>query len=189
MPPRGLHQSTPNLTRFMELSKRARGRDPSFDAIALDLASDIGDNRPYNEDRQNLQMAGSVNTHLHGFDDGMRKRQRVQREKVEESNMMSRMVLARMNTLEEGFKDILKEVKDWRSSANSRPTSDVGGAASGLTVTQRRLARRIEKEQLQEATAFDNTNSPGPVLRNSPQTPERPYTSIRKNDTNDDKNV
>lgn len=164
MPPRGQYQSTPNLARFMEISKRSRGRDPSFDAIALDLASDIGDNRPYNENQQNLQMAGSVNTHLHGFGEGMKKRQRAQREKVDESNMMSRMVLARMNTLEEGFKDILKEVKDWRSAANSRPTSDVGGAAIGLTVTQRRLARRVEKEQ---------------------QTAERQQPSIRDGDTND----
>ena len=166
MPPRGQHQSTPNLARFLEMTNKSRGRDASFDAIALDLASDIGDNRPYNEAQLNMQhIAGSVNTHLPGFAGNMKRKDRAQRDNAEDTNMMSRLVLARMNTLEEGFKDILKEVKDWRSAAGSRGTSDAGGASNGLTVAQRRLARKVEKEKDRERAVLHEGGRPQTALR------------------------
>lgn len=35
---------------------------------------------------------------------------------------MSRIMLARMTTLEEGFRDMLKEVKDWRRGSDGATT-------------------------------------------------------------------
>lgn len=164
----------------MEMSSRAKGRDPSFDAIALDLASDIGDNRPYNENQMNMQgIAGSVNTHFHGFDDAKKRRDRADREKKDESNMMSRLVLTRMNTLEEGFRDILKEVKDWRSAASSRGTSDVGGSTSGLSVAQRRLARKIEKEKDSKRGLLPDAERPQTALRRDVGVPSRLQEEVR----------
>lgn len=150
------------------MTSKARGRDPSFDAIALDLASDIGDNRPYNEEQLNMQhIAGSVNTHMPGLANNMRRKDRAQREKADENNMMSRLVLARMNTLEEGFKDILKEI---RSAAVSRGTSDAGAVSNGLTVAQRRLARKFEKEKEKERAMLDESTRPQ-TARRDPITP------------------
>jgi len=100
MPPRGMSS---NL-----LSK---GRSPSFNAIALDLASDLGDNN-LNPNFGNLsglpasfttqfEMAARMKAHelAKGSDNDS------------ESNRMSRIMLARMTTLEEGFRDMLQEVK------------------------------------------------------------------------------
>lgn len=182
MPPRHLHQSTPNLSRFLYMSRAPKARESSFDAIALDLASDIGDNRPYQEN--NPGVAGSLNTNFHGFSNAMRnqqRQQREQRERNEETSMMSRLVLARMNTLEEGFKDILKEVKDWRSAASSRGTSDAGAmGSSGFTVAQRRLARRMSKEKEREQQALNANDRPTTALQNgeTPQEEAAPGQSV-----------
>jgi len=76
------------------------------------------------------------------------------RRNEEESNRVNRMVLARMNTIEEGFKDILKEVKGLRSTGNSRGTS----AAEETTSAARRLLQSREKREsklLQRKTAAE----------------------------------
>ncbi|KAK1914545.1 hypothetical protein P3342_010534 [Pyrenophora teres f. teres] len=85
--------------------------DTSFNAIALDLASDLGDNN-LNPNFGNLsglpasfttqfEMAARMKAHelAKGSDNDS------------ESNRMSRIMLARMTTLEEGFRDMLQEVK------------------------------------------------------------------------------
>jgi len=102
LPPRGMSSN---------LLSKGRDRDPSFNAIALDLASDIGDNN-LNPNFGNLsglpasfttqfEMAARMKAHelAKGSDNDS------------ESNRMSRIMLARMTTLEEGFRDMLQEVK------------------------------------------------------------------------------
>lgn len=187
MPSRQQYQSTPNLTGFFEMSNRARTRDPSFDTVALDLASDIGDNRPYNENFQGMGGGvggGSVNTAIHGFSDAFHKRQS-QRDQLEESGMMSRMILTRINTMEEGFKDLLKEVREFRSTASSRGTSDVNAPtnSSGLTVGQRRMARKMEKERAEARRTLQEVQQPTTSLMDQPgngrlQEQSRPPTAM-----------
>ncbi|KAE8841628.1 hypothetical protein PTNB73_05998 [Pyrenophora teres f. teres] len=101
MPPRGMPSNLLSKSRD----------DTSFNAIALDLASDLGDNN-LNPNFGNLsglpasfttqfEMAARMKAHelAKGSDNDS------------ESNRMSRIMLARMTTLEEGFRDMLQEVK------------------------------------------------------------------------------
>jgi hypothetical protein len=103
MPPRGMSS---NL-----LSKTNLNREPSFNAIALDLASDLGDNN-LNPNFGNLNgLPASFTTQ---FEMAARMKAREMQKGSDndsDSNRMSRIMLARMTTLEEGFRDMLQEVK------------------------------------------------------------------------------
>ena len=125
-------RKAPNLSSFLALERQ--NRTPSFNAMALDLASDLGDNT-------NNPNFGNLNTIPASFttqfelaararDEGrMERMERMERKSSDaesESNRMSRIMLARMTTLEEGFRDVLKEVKGLRvgdsSAAGSQRT-------------------------------------------------------------------
>ncbi|KAF2103355.1 hypothetical protein NA57DRAFT_27077, partial [Rhizodiscina lignyota] len=106
MPPRGFHETAPNLNLagFLALDRELDRRKPSFNTIALDLASDLGDNR-YRPDVGAISgMPASFSTQLEDEDgenddegDGARR--------------MSKLMLARMSNLEEGFREVLNEVR------------------------------------------------------------------------------
>jgi hypothetical protein len=107
------------------LSKNNLTREPSFNAIALDLASDLGDNN-LNPNFGNLNgLPASFTTQ---FEMAARmKAHQMQKgsDNDSESNRMSRIMLARMTTLEEGFRDMLQEVKGLKqgeSQVGSRGT-------------------------------------------------------------------
>jgi hypothetical protein len=93
------------------LSRSNVAREPSFNAIALDLASDLGDNN-LNPHFGNIDgLPASFTTQ---FEMAARmKAHELQKgsDNDSESNRMSRIMLARMTTLEEGFRDMLQEVK------------------------------------------------------------------------------
>jgi len=94
------------MANFVALNQRRR--DPSFNAMALDLASDLGDNRPQNFGAFS-GLPASFSTQIE-----MAARARARDNNGsgdDESKRMSRIMLARMTTLEEGFRDVLKEVK------------------------------------------------------------------------------
>lgn len=84
--------------------------------MAFDLASDLGDNKA----APNSGIAGmpaSFATQM-AFADRLRRMKSVERreEREEDDRRMSKLVLARMNTLEEGFREMLKEVKDMKGA-------------------------------------------------------------------------
>jgi len=112
--------------RFLDLAADTDRRKPSVHARALDLASDIGDNRYITTAEGNSAhlLSTSFQTQL-DFASQMKNCRN-----EEESNRVNRMILARMNTIEEGFKDILKEVKGLRSAGNSRGTGAAEESAS-----------------------------------------------------------
>jgi hypothetical protein len=100
-------------------------REPSFNAIALDLASDIGDNalNPNFGDISGLPASFTTQ-----FEMAARMKAREKQKGSDndsDSNRMSRIMLARMTTLEEGFRDMLQEVKGLKqgeSQVGSRGT-------------------------------------------------------------------
>ncbi|KAF1950172.1 hypothetical protein CC80DRAFT_554632 [Byssothecium circinans] len=100
--------STPNIANLLAFNNR--GREPSFNAMALDLASDLGDNRQQPDFGALNNLPASFSTQL---EMAARARARAQNTSGddEETKRMSRIMLARMTTLEEGFRDVLKEVK------------------------------------------------------------------------------
>lgn len=112
---------------------RGRGRiyrEPSFNAIALDLASDLGDNR----NGPDMPNAGNISVSFseHVFNemergrDMQRRREEGERARQEQEDraMVGRIMLARMNTLEEGFREMLNEVKEMKN--DSRPPTETG---------------------------------------------------------------
>ncbi|KAL1587496.1 hypothetical protein WHR41_03963 [Cladosporium halotolerans] len=113
MPPR---QSTAPAQRssglaFLAAATRAANnhpRQPSFSARALDLASEIGDNKfiaPAGQGGEGIDFPAS-------FSDAFLRRGRERRQEEEEDKArVSRIMLARMNTLEEGFREVLREIK------------------------------------------------------------------------------
>ncbi|KAJ4368337.1 hypothetical protein N0V83_006693 [Neocucurbitaria cava] len=123
MPPRELSRQGPNMASF--LATNHRGREPSFNAVALDLASDIGDNN-LNPNFGNLNtLPASFTTQFELAARMKAMREQKGSDTESDSNRMSRIMLARMTTLEEGFRDMLKEVKGLKqgdSQAGSRGT-------------------------------------------------------------------
>jgi len=139
LPSRNGLQSTPNVARFLNLAAATDRRAPSFEAFALDLASDIGDNRNVvlNDDTPFLSSS---------YQPGMNQEaSRRNRRSEEESVQMSRIVLARMNALEDGFKDMLREVKALGSVVGSATASSRGNSANETEGSQspRKIAKKM----------------------------------------------
>ena len=127
MPPRQKTAPAPATGVGMTFIDVARGvaRQPSLGARALDLASEIGDNKwgpTGGIDAGGLSgMPASFSEQLLRERDFAREREAERRRnEEEEKGMVNRIMLARMHTLEEGFREVLKEIKDIsRSTANS----------------------------------------------------------------------
>ena len=121
---------------FLNIAQSS-ARQPSFSARALDLASEIGDNKwgpAGGIDAGGISgMPASFSEQLMRERELERKREdERRREAEEEKGMVNRIMLARMHTLEEGFREVLKEIKDLsRSTANSsRRDSEAEGIQS-----------------------------------------------------------
>lgn len=117
MPSRSAFQSAPDLTGMLNFGQ-GRGRRHSF---TMELGSDIGDNKaigggyiggvPNSFATQMAYATGAMRAG-HAAAGGNEDQQR-----------MGKLMLARMNALEEGFREVLKEVKDWRKD-ETRSVSD-----------------------------------------------------------------
>ncbi|KAL8760009.1 MAG: hypothetical protein Q9199_000385 [Rusavskia elegans] len=120
MPPRTAFQSTPNLAGMVALDS-ARKRPSSF---ALELGSDIGDNKAMGGGFVGA-MPASFATQMAYVSGAMRAGETSRGN--DDQQRMSKLMLARFNQLEEGFREVIKEVKDWRKedirSADERPVS------------------------------------------------------------------
>lgn len=134
LPPRHMTRTTPNLAgmSFLDAARRSeRQRNPSFNARALDLASEIGDGRYVSSPGMD---AGGISGMPASFNEQLLRDREIQhlrdeqrrRSEEEEKGMVNRIMLARMNTLEEGFREVLKEVKDWSRYNSSRGGSETG---------------------------------------------------------------
>lgn len=105
MPPRSVFQSAPDLAGMLTFDTR-RGRRHS---LTMDLGSDIGDNKAIGGGYVGA-IPNSFATQMAYATHAMRAGQSGN----DDQQRMGKLMLARMNALEEGFRDILKEVKDWR---------------------------------------------------------------------------
>lgn len=113
MPPPLSTYPAPNPAGLFILDSNA-GRDST--TFAMELGSDIGDNKavgggfvgavPSNFATQMAFVTGAV-----------RAGQAAAASGNEDQRMMGKLMLARMNALEEGFREVVKEVKDWRKKA------------------------------------------------------------------------
>jgi hypothetical protein len=118
--PRESGRNTPTMANILA----QRNREPSFNAVALDLASDLGDNN-LNPNFGNLNALPASFTTQFELAARMKARKQQNSDTESDSNRMSRIMLARMTTLEEGFRDMLQEVKGLKqgdSQVSSRGT-------------------------------------------------------------------
>ena len=108
MPPRSAFQSAPDLAGMLAFG-HGHGRRHSF---TMDLGSDIGDNKAIGGGYIG-GVPNSFATQMAYATGAMRAGQAAAGGN-EDQQRLGRLMLARMNALEEGFREVLKEVKDWR---------------------------------------------------------------------------
>lgn len=149
MPPRNLFQSAPDLAGMWMMDNR-RGRRSS---LTMDLGSDLGDNKAVGGGFVGA-IPSSFTTQMAFATGAMRAKQRAAGES-EDQRMMGKLMLARMNTLEEGFRDILKEVKDWRKDETRSAGEDRPEVKFSKNVGRR--PRKEEKGKSKSPIDRDNT--------------------------------
>lgn len=115
-PPIGLnHMSVPELDSVY-LSDRPTGTRRRS-SLLFDLGSDLGDNKAVASGFSGA-LPSSFQTRL-GFPPPAIRREAP----TQTQDMLSKLVLARMNNIEEGFREVIKEFKDLRRSESSRSPS------------------------------------------------------------------
>jgi hypothetical protein len=107
----------------------------------------------------------------------MERRREAERRRTEdeEKGMVNRILLARMHTLEEGFREVLKEVKDLtRSTANSsRRDSDID-VPQPRTPRKHSLSEGKARASPKKAPKGKEAQRPGGALRMEPLTTPSP---------------
>lgn len=132
MPPRPAFQSTPNLEGML-MFEAGEARDTNF---AMELGSDIGDNKAVGGG-----FVGAVPSAFAAqmaFATGaLRAGQAAAASGNEDQRMMGRLMLTRMNTLEEGFREMMHEVKSWRKNEPRSVGDKVVEMKAGRSKTKR----------------------------------------------------
>ena len=145
MPPRNLFQSAPDLAGMLMLE---RGRDRQS-SLNMDLGSDLGDNKVVSGGLIGA-VPSSFATQMAFATGAMRAKQAAVAE-TDDQNRMSKLMLARMNTLEEGFRDILQEFKGWRKE-ETRSTGD-GAEVKFSKVKIKKPSKKMDKTEVQPKDA------------------------------------
>lgn len=141
MPPRLGFRSEPNLEGML-LMDAGRGKETNF---SLELGSDIGDNKAVGGGFVGA-IPSSFATQMAFANDAIRASRAAATSRNEDQRMMGKLMLARMNALEEGFREVLKEVKDWRkeetrSLGDERPDIRTGRGKSRKGKGKMKVAR------------------------------------------------
>jgi hypothetical protein len=198
---------------FLDSRNRHSHREPSFNARALDLASEIGDNKFVNASNNNGGGGGGNGDDYAGlsasftsafqrerdfFDERRRREEaeekRKRSEDDEEKGMVNRIMLARMNTLEEGFREVLKEIKTISSSAAASAVGAVAAARSrqGSEGELPIGVKARAKAERGMGLAGDGKRSPRKVVRKGGKGKEaereRPGSGLKEEEGVDDNN-
>lgn len=128
------HMSVPEI-EALYLSDRPTARPQR--SLLLDLGSDLGDNKAVAGGLAGA-LPSSFNTQMAFATGGIRRDGLNQTQ-----DMISKLVLARMNNIEEGFREVIREVKDLRRSGSSRSNS----RPDELRAVLREKKKRIEKKE------------------------------------------
>ena len=119
----------------------------------MDLGSDLGDNKAVGGGFIGA-VPSSFQTQM-AFATGAMRARKAAESGNEDQQRMSKLVLARMNTLEEGFREVLREVKDMTRGGGAR--EEGGGAANQGAATKfggaRNKTRRQERERERERSS------------------------------------
>jgi len=133
-------RSTPDFSKLHSPSKPTDipqgGRGKRRSSLEMDLISDIGDNKAVGGGYVGAIPASFASQMAHATN-AMRQSQlqiqkQEQQRRNEDNEMFSRLMMARMNTLEEGFREVVHEVRE-----------SVKIATSGLASRQRSPEREV----------------------------------------------
>lgn len=153
MPPRTAFQSAPDLAGMLMLDT-SQGRKPS---LAFDIGSDIGDNKAIGGGFVPASFATQM-----AFATGALRAGQAGGSGNDDHRLMSKMMMARMTNLEEGFRDVIKEVKDWRKSETM--SADDRARPRGGKVKSKKVSRKEGKMKEQAGGAaeewFDEQDVP-----------------------------
>lgn len=139
-PPRGVNQSTPNLAGFLALDRRR----PSFNTMALDLASDLGDNRivPDGIGAFPASFGTQLDMNMAALRREQQGRERSSHGDGDTTRRLNKLMLARMEKMELGFQEVLREVKGLnRDKSGSKSL----GASRAPSIVEENAARNIMK--------------------------------------------
>ena len=103
-----------------------RPRNARHSTFAMELGSDIGDNKAIGGGFLGA-VPSSFQTQM-AFATGAMRAGQSAGSGNDDQGMMGRLMLARMNTLEESFKEMLKEVKEWRKGHGRGSPDDRRGS-------------------------------------------------------------
>lgn len=154
MPPRSAFQSAPDLAGMLAFGN-GRGRRHSF---TMDLGSDIGDNKAIGGGYIG-GVPNSFATQMAYATGAIRAGQAAAGEN-EDQQRLSKLVLVRMNALEEGFREVLKEVKDWRKD-ETKSSGDAPEIKFADTKVAKQKSKKIsngKKEGKTKAKTEDQEN-------------------------------
>lgn len=138
------HMSVPEVNSNY-LSDRPTGTRRRS-SLLFDLGSDLGDNKAVAGGFAGA-LPSSFQTQL-GFAPPVIRREAP----IQTQDMISKLVLARMNNIEEGFREVIKEFKDLRRSESSRSPS---------RPDESRGATREKKKRDKKDSKKKSVNSPG----------------------------
>jgi hypothetical protein len=174
------------------LDNNPRRRQPSFNTRALDLASEIGDNK-WGPSGGGMD-AGGISGFSASFSEQMMRERDLQRRadedrrrsEEEEKGMVNRIMLARMNTLEEGFREVLKEIKDMTANNSRRESeaADSGGGPSQIMIARAKSLRpKVDtsvSSSVAPKTPIGRIGGNDYRTRKSPKKIDRPQTGKKK---------
>lgn len=166
MPPRSAFQSAPDLAGMLNFDNR-RGQRHS---LTMDLGSDIGDNKAIGGGYVGA-MPNSLATQMAYATGAMRAGQAATGVN-DDQQRMSKLMLARMNALEAGFREIVREVKDWRrdetrSADDNRAPEKKTGKSKGKRNTKKDSKMKAKTEEDQDNDGEEGQELPKERLGSS----------------------
>ncbi|KAJ5256778.1 hypothetical protein N7478_012882 [Penicillium angulare] len=150
-PTLGMTQMSVPEIEGLYLSDRPNSRRPRG-SLLFDLGSDLGDNKAVAGGFAGV-VPSSFNTQM-AFATGNLRRELPS----QTQDMLSKLVLARMNNIEEGFREVIKEVKDLRRSESSRSRSRSHSRPDELRLrpATREKKKRAEKKETKKRRPISN---------------------------------
>lgn len=154
LPPRTVFQSAPDLAGMLFFENQRNRRT----SLAMDLGSDIGDNKAVGGGFVG-GMPASFATQMAFAAENMQFRKAAEAGN-DDQQRMGKLMLARMNTLEEGFREVLKEVRDWKKE---RGTDTESRSVDGQDLVEMKVGRRRSRLDPPSKKAVWKANYKGKV--------------------------
>ena len=150
----GLNQMSVPEVDSIYLSDRPTGTRPR-PSLHFDLGSDLGDNKAVAGGFAGA-IPSSFQTQM-----GFAAAAALRRDAPNQTqDMLSKLVLARMNNIEEGFREVIKEVKDLRRSESSRSPSRPDELRGG-TREKKKRDKNTKKRSLNSTGSPSKGDGPG----------------------------